>query len=52
VIFTTCSHKITLFTTFNGKMAPSSFPQVINRPKNDTHKGFPDDLGYFLSFCV
>ena len=33
-------------------MAPSSFPQVINRPKNDTSKGFDEYLAYFLSFPV
>jgi len=40
VIFTTCSHKITLFTTFNSKIGLSSFPQEMNRPDSLTGKGF------------
>jgi hypothetical protein len=47
VIFTTCSHKITLFTTFNGKIGLSSFPQEMNRPKSHTSKGFEEYLAYF-----
>jgi hypothetical protein len=52
VIFTTCSHKITLFTTFNGKIGLSSFPQEMNRPKNLISKGFEAYLADFLDFWV
>jgi hypothetical protein len=52
VIFTTCSHKITLFTTFNGKIGLSSFPQEMNQPKNLSSKGFKTDLANFLDFGV
>jgi hypothetical protein len=52
VIFTTCSHKITLFTTFNCKIGLSSFPQEINRPESYTSKGFAHDLGYFQEIGV
>jgi len=47
MIFTTCSHKITLFTTFNGKIGHSSFPQLINRPETYTSKAFGLFLDYF-----
>jgi hypothetical protein len=36
--FTTCSHKLTHFTTFKGQMTPSSFPQVINHADNQCSK--------------
>jgi hypothetical protein len=39
VFFTTCSHKLTHFTTFKGQMTPSSFPQVINQADNQYSKG-------------
>jgi len=52
VIFTTCSHKITLFTTFKGKIGPCSFPQEINRPKSEYGKGFELILVSFLIMRV
>jgi hypothetical protein len=44
-IFTTCSHKLTHFTTFKGQMTPSSFPQVINHADNQYSKGIEVNYG-------
>ncbi len=52
MIFTTCSHKITLFTTFKAQIGLSSFPQEINRPKSLMTKGFEGYLADFLEFRV
>jgi hypothetical protein len=46
--FTTCSHKLTHFTTFKGQMTPSSFPQVINHADNQCSKGIWIDFGSIL----
>jgi len=52
VIFTTCSHKITLFTTFKAQIGLSSFPQEINRPDNQQEWHFEPYLAHFLRNTV
>jgi hypothetical protein len=47
VIFTTCSHKITLFTTFKAQIGLSSFPQEINRPENQLYSEFERKMTCF-----
>jgi hypothetical protein len=44
VFFTTCSHKLTHFTTFKGQLTPSTFPQVINQADNQYSKGIRVDF--------
>ncbi|HBT94514.1 MAG TPA: hypothetical protein DEB23_09805 [Chitinophagaceae bacterium] len=52
VFFTTCSHKLTHFTTFIGQMTPSSFPQVINQADNQYSKGIGLYFGYILNIWM